>query len=57
MPALRAASKNDFKDSVLLPKTDFSIRYDAAKVEPKYQARCTTDIYHWQVRPRATEAY
>ncbi|KAJ9059834.1 isoleucine-tRNA ligase [Entomophthora muscae] len=47
-PALLAASKNDFKDSVLLPKTKFSIRYAAAEVEQKYRARCTTDIYRWQ---------
>ncbi|KAI0232253.1 isoleucine-tRNA ligase [Massospora cicadina] len=40
--------RNSYKDTILLPQTNFSIRYAAAEVEKKYRARCTTEIYRWQ---------
>lgn len=55
-PSKMAANKKPAKDkpdqkyapTLLLPKTDFPLRADAAVREALFRQRCTTDLYAWQ---------
>ncbi|KAF9284139.1 hypothetical protein BGZ68_004889 [Mortierella alpina] len=55
-PSKMAANKKPVKDkpdqkyapTLLLPKTDFPLRADAAVREALFRQRCTTDLYAWQ---------
>ncbi|KAI7822208.1 isoleucyl-tRNA synthetase [Gamsiella multidivaricata] len=37
-----------YSSTLLLPKTNFPLRSEAATREAGYRQRCTTDLYHWQ---------
>lgn len=37
-----------YAPTLLLPKTDFPLRADAAVREHQFRQRCTTDLYAWQ---------
>eukprot|EP00729_Bicosta_minor_P001005 gene1005-17001_t len=43
----RVLSKGPYDNTLLLPKTKFPMRANAAQREPKIAA-CFQDIYHWQ---------
>ena len=43
------ASENPYTNTILLPKTKFPLRADAAKREHLFRDRCTKDLYPWQV--------
>ncbi|KAL0086546.1 hypothetical protein J3Q64DRAFT_1740520, partial [Phycomyces blakesleeanus] len=50
LPRLAKAEKtNPYTSTILLPKTEFPLRADAAKREHAYLDRCTKDLYPWQV--------
>jgi hypothetical protein len=38
-----------YSDTLLLPKTNFPLRADAANREILFQDRCSKDLYKWQV--------
>lgn len=40
---------NPYTNTILLPKTNFPLRADAAKREHLFRDRCTKDLYPWQV--------
>lgn len=42
-------AKNPYSPTLLLPKTPFPLRADAAKREHMFRDRCTKDLYQWQV--------
>lgn len=42
-------SKRPYAKTLLLPKTDFPMRADAANREKLYRKRTTEDLYRWQV--------
>jgi isoleucyl-tRNA synthetase len=45
-----------WKDSILLPKTDFAMKADLAKREPELQKRWETDwLYHRLLEARAAK--
>lgn len=49
--AIRSAkAPNPYTSTILLPKTNFPLRADAAKREHLFRDRCTKDLYPWQVR-------
>ncbi|KAI9306408.1 tRNA synthetases class I-domain-containing protein [Cunninghamella echinulata] len=43
-------NKNKYSDTILLPKTSFPLRADAAKREHLFRDRCTTELYPWQLK-------
>lgn len=43
---------NPFRDTLLLPKTDFPLRADAANREKLFRGRTTEDLYRWQWRQK-----
>lgn len=43
------ASENPYTNTILLPKTKFPLRADAAKREHLFRDRCTKELYPWQV--------
>ncbi|KAI8343278.1 tRNA synthetases class I-domain-containing protein [Chlamydoabsidia padenii] len=43
------SNKNPYSDTILLPKTEFSLRADAANREHLFRDRCTKDLYPWQL--------
>lgn len=43
---------HSYSDSLLLPKTAFPLRADAAKREKLFRKRTTADLYSWQVSNR-----
>ena len=45
-----------YSDSLNLPKTNFSLRTNAAQREPLLRTRCCDFAYQWQVRPRPAPA-
>jgi hypothetical protein len=45
----KGGSKNPYSDTILLPKTEFSLRADAVNREHLFRDRCTKDLYPWQV--------
>ncbi|OAD75233.1 hypothetical protein PHYBLDRAFT_155021 [Phycomyces blakesleeanus NRRL 1555(-)] len=51
LPRLAKAEKtNPYTSTILLPKTEFPLRADAAKREHAYLDRCTKDLYPWQLK-------
>ncbi|CAG8494859.1 11034_t:CDS:10 [Ambispora leptoticha] len=51
-----AASKA-YSDTLLLPKTNFPLRADAAKREITFRKRCTEDLYLWQLEHNPKELF
>ncbi|KAI8141829.1 tRNA synthetases class I-domain-containing protein [Fennellomyces sp. T-0311] len=43
------AKKNPYTDTLLLPKTPFPLRANAATREHLYRDRCTKELYPWQL--------
>lgn len=43
------ATENPYTKTLLLPKTSFPLRAEAAKREHLFKDRCTKDLYPWQV--------
>ncbi|KAI8971969.1 tRNA synthetases class I-domain-containing protein [Mycotypha africana] len=43
------ATENPYTKTLLLPKTKFPLRADAAKREHLFRERCTKDLYSWQL--------
>lgn len=43
------ASENPYTKTILLPKTKFPLRAEAAKREHLFRDRCTKELYEWQV--------
>ncbi|KAK9722931.1 isoleucine-tRNA ligase [Basidiobolus ranarum] len=39
-----------YSNTLLLPTTKFPLRADAVKREEQFRARCTTDLYPWQLK-------
>ncbi|CAI2167845.1 17980_t:CDS:10 [Funneliformis geosporum] len=54
-------SNNDlnkiYSDTLLLPKTNFPLRADAANREILFRDRCTKDLYQWQLENNPKELY
>lgn len=48
-PICSAKAPNPYTSTILLPKTNFPLRADAAKREHLFRDRCTKDLYPWQV--------
>ncbi|CAO3585901.1 unnamed protein product [Absidia cylindrospora] len=48
-PIKKVNKKNPYSDTILLPKTDFSLRADAVNREHLFRDRCTKDLYPWQL--------
>lgn len=48
-PTKKGGNKNPYSDTILLPKTEFSLRADAVNREHLFRDRCTKDLYPWQV--------
>lgn len=48
-PIRCAKAPNPYTNTILLPKTNFPLRADAAKREHLFRDRCTKDLYPWQV--------
>jgi hypothetical protein len=46
---LAKANENPYTNTILLPKTKFPLRAEAAKREHLFKDRCTKDLYPWQV--------
>ncbi|KAG1142323.1 hypothetical protein G6F37_005957 [Rhizopus arrhizus] len=44
------ASENPYTNIILLPKTRFPLRAEAAKREHLFRDRCTKDLYPWQLK-------
>ncbi|KAK4514212.1 uncharacterized protein ATC70_001800 [Mucor velutinosus] len=44
------ASENPYTKTILLPKTKFPLRAEAAKREHLFRDRCTEDLYTWQLK-------
>lgn len=45
-----AKAPNPYTNTILLPKTKFPLRADAANREHLFRDRCTTELYPWQVK-------
>lgn len=43
------AQPNPYTNTILLPKTNFPLRADAANREHLFKDRCTKELYPWQV--------
>lgn len=43
------AKENPYTKTLLLPKTSFPLRADAANREHLFRDRCTNELYPWQV--------
>ncbi|CAG8535399.1 6997_t:CDS:2, partial [Ambispora gerdemannii] len=46
-----------YSDTLLLPKTNFPLRADAAKREITFRKRCTEDLYLWQLENNPKELF
>ncbi|KAL1920073.1 uncharacterized protein VTP21DRAFT_1219 [Calcarisporiella thermophila] len=46
--AKSGTSEKKYSDTLLLPKTGFPLRSDAAKREHLFRDRCTSELYQWQ---------
>lgn len=46
---LAKANENPYTKTILLPKTQFPLRAEAAKREHLFKDRCTKELYPWQV--------
>lgn len=44
------AQPNPYTNTILLPKTNFPLRADAANREHLFKDRCTKELYPWQVK-------
>ncbi|KAG2177337.1 hypothetical protein INT43_007994 [Umbelopsis isabellina] len=50
-------AKNTYSPTLLLPKTPFPLRADAAKREHMFRDRCTKDLYQWQLKNNPKELF
>lgn len=50
-------AKNPYSPTLLLPKTPFPLRADAAKREHMFRDRCTKDLYQWQLKNNPKEMF
>ncbi|KAI9487472.1 MAG: tRNA synthetases class I-domain-containing protein [Benjaminiella poitrasii] len=48
--AKKQAHNNPYTKTILLPKTEFPLRAEAAKREHLFRDRCTKDLYIWQLK-------
>ncbi|PKY33823.1 Aminoacyl-tRNA synthetase, partial [Rhizophagus irregularis] len=46
-----------YSDTLLLPKTNFPLRADAANREISFQDRCSNDLYKWQIENNPKETF
>ncbi|CAB5357408.1 unnamed protein product [Rhizophagus irregularis] len=46
-----------YSDTLLLPKTNFPLRADAANREILFQDRCSKDLYKWQIENNPKEMF
>ncbi|PKY33247.1 Nucleotidylyl transferase [Rhizophagus irregularis] len=57
----RKINNNDlsklYSDTLLLPKTNFPLRADAANREILFQDRCSKDLYKWQIENNPKEMF
>jgi hypothetical protein len=47
-----AKAPNPYTNTILLPKTNFPLRADAANREHLFKDRCTNELYPWQVKKK-----
>jgi isoleucyl-tRNA synthetase len=52
---LAKANENPYTNTILLPKTKFPLRAEAAKREHLFKDRCTKELYPWQVNKNCPE--
>ncbi|KAG2198396.1 hypothetical protein INT47_009801, partial [Mucor saturninus] len=56
--AIRCAkAPNPYTNTILLPKTNFPLRADAAKREHLFRDRCTKDLYPWQLKNNPKDSF
>ncbi|GAA5795050.1 hypothetical protein HPULCUR_000401 [Helicostylum pulchrum] len=48
---------NPYTNTILLPKTNFPLRADAAKREHLFRDRCTKDLYPWQLKNNPKDSF
>ncbi|KAI8087562.1 tRNA synthetases class I-domain-containing protein [Thamnidium elegans] len=52
-----AKAPNPYTNTILLPKTNFPLRADAAKREHLFRDRCTKDLYPWQLKNNPNDLF
>ncbi|CAO3617646.1 unnamed protein product [Cunninghamella blakesleeana] len=50
-------NKNKYSDTILLPKTIFPLRADAAKREHLFRDQCTSELYPWQLKNNPKDVF
>ncbi|OBZ83347.1 Isoleucine--tRNA ligase [Choanephora cucurbitarum] len=51
------ATENPYTKTILLPKTSFPLRAEAAKREHLFKDRCTKDLYPWQLKNNPKDTF
>lgn len=52
-----AKAPNPYTNTILLPKTKFPLRADAANREHLFRDRCTTELYPWQLKNNPKDVF
>ncbi|KAI8970947.1 tRNA synthetases class I-domain-containing protein [Pilobolus umbonatus] len=52
-----AKTGNPYTNTLLLPKTEFPLRADAARREHLFRDRCTKELYEWQLKHNPKETF